>query len=110
MSLKPHLISSRGPPGVTPYLRRIVEVTTTIFGASSRIGSAFKLGGACNGTSVLALGPAKLAVGVRGIMVRSNTGVAGAGKLPSLEGLQPVLSVSAIMDLVCSSVTQAAEL
>ena len=27
MPLKPHLIPSRGPPEVTPYLRRPVEVT-----------------------------------------------------------------------------------
>ena len=59
---------------------------------------------------VLIFGAIVLAVGVRGIIVRSITGVAGAIRLPSVEGLQPVRSVSAIMDLVCNSVTHEAEL
>ena len=89
---------------------RCVFITTTIFDTSSWACAAVLADAAIASTMVSIFGVTVLVLGVRGIMVRSITGVAGAISLPSVEGLQPVLSVSAIVDLVCNSVTHEAEL
>ena len=49
------------------------------------------------------------AIGVPGAIIFSIAGVIGAGKLPSADGLHPVLKASAIVERVCNSVTQEAE-
>ena len=89
---------------------RCVFTTTKIFDLSS--GTCVAVSGitAVASTMVPIFGVTVLVIGVRGNMVRSITGVAGAIRFPSVEGLHPVLKVSAIVDLVCNSVTHEAEL